>query len=625
MSYASSPEGLAALELAIATGLQQFTPPPVLSLSAWADEFAVLSREDSAQPGKFQTSSAEYQRGAMDAITDASVEKVVLMWASQTGKTRIQMNAIGYYSHHDPSPIMIIQFSLEEAEKFSKNRIAKMIRDTPVLKKLFKDPRARDSGNTLLNKEFPGGVLTIAGANSPAGLASKPIRILMPDEVDRYPESAGTEGDPVSLAEKRTTTFWNRKKLMASTPGIKKLSRIEKAFDLTDKCFYFVPCPHCAEMQALIWDSLKWGKDGKNKPLPQTCFYVCVNGCEIQEGAKYDMVRLGEWRATAESVDGKSRGFHLNGLYSPWMTWPELITEWLEAQGPQNTELLKTFVNTRLAETWELRGEGAEQSELEKRANEKYDDLIPEGALILTVGGDVQKDRIEITLIGWGLNDESWAIEHKIFQGDPSKQDVWDELDAYLLQTWQHQSGVQMRVVCAMIDSGGHHTKQVYAFTRKRELRKVYAIVGRAGMGRPMVSRGNRVGKEKTLLFTVGVDTAKELLYSRLRNADAGPGYCHFPERQCFDAEYFKQLTSEHMVTRTSENVTKIEWKKKYERNEALDCRVYSMAALEFLQPKWDAVAKNFQTQAEAAKKSKDKPNTQQKLARRGKSWVNNW
>jgi phage terminase large subunit GpA-like protein len=630
VTYISSPEGLAALDLAIATGLQQFTPPPVLSLSAWADEFAILSREDSAQPGKFQTSSAEYQRGAMDAITDAAVEKVVLMWASQTGKTRIQMNAIGYYSHHDPSPIMIIQFSLEEAEKFSKNRIAKMIRDTPALRKLFKDPRSRDSGNTLLNKEFPGGVLTIAGANSPAGLASKPIRILMPDEVDRYPESAGTEGDPVSLAEKRTTTFWNRKKIMASTPGIKGLSRIEKAFELTDKCFYYVPCPHCAEMQTLIWDRLKWSKSPKDKLLPESCFYVCVNGCEIKEGAKYDMVRLGQWRPTTESVDGKSRGFHLNALYSPWITWPEIITEWLEAQGPQNTETLKTFVNTRLAETWELRGQGAEQSELEKRKEAYTDDpdkdLVPAGALILTVGADVQGDRIEATLMAWGLNDESWAIDHKIFRGDPAKQEIWDELDSYLLQTWQHQSGVQMRVVAVMVDSGGHHTKQVYAFTRKREIRKVYSIKGVAGIGRPLVGRPNRVGKEKTLLFTVGVDTAKELLYSRLRNADPGPGYCHYPAKPCFDAEYFKQLTSEHMVTRTVENQTKIEWKKKYERNEALDCRVYAMAALELLQPKWDAVAKNFQIQVEAAKNPKDKTSQPQNTLNRSKScYVNSW
>jgi phage terminase large subunit GpA-like protein len=629
MTYVSSPEGLAALELAIATGLQQFTPPPVLSLSAWADEFAILSREDSAQPGKFQTSSAEYQRGAMDAITDPAIENIILKWASQTGKTRIQMNAIGYYSHHDPSPIMMIQFSLEEAEKFSKNRVAKMIRDTPVLRKLFKDPRARDSGNTLLNKEFPGGVLTLAGANSPAGLASKPIRILMPDEVDRYPASAGTEGDPVALAKKRTTTFWNRKNIEASTPGIKGLSRIDKDFENSDKRYFFVPCPHCAEMQVLVWDRLKWLKDAKNRPLPQTGFYVCVNGCEIQEGEKYDMVRQGKWRATAVSADGKTAGFHLNALYSPWTTWQELISEWLEAQGPQNTELLKTFVNTRLAETWELRGVGAEQSELEKRKEAYNDDpdkdLIPAGALILTVGADVQGDRIEATLMAWGLNDESWAIDHKIFRGDPAKQGVWDELDAYLLQTWQHQSGVQMRVVAVMVDSGGHHTKQVYAFTRKRELRKVYSIKGVAGIGRPLVGRPNRVGKEKTLLFTVGVDTAKELLYSRLRNAEPGPGYCHYPAKPCFDAEYFKQLTSEHMVTRTVENQTKIEWKKKYERNEPLDCRVYAMAALELLQPKWDAVAKNFQIQVEAAKKAKDKTQAVKKPTARRSGWVNSW
>ena len=627
MSYTSSELGLAALDSALRAGLQQFTPPPALSLSQWADQFAVLSREDSAQPGKFQTASAEYQRGAMDAITDAAIENIILMWCSQSGKTRIQMNAIGYYSQHDPSPIMMIQFSLEEAEKFSKNRIAKMIRDTPVLKRLFKDPRSRDSGNTLLNKEFPGGVLTLAGANSPAGLASKPIRILMPDEVDRYPASAGTEGDPINLAKKRTTTFWNRKNIMASTPGIKKLSRIERAFEDSDQRYFFVPCPHCAEFQRLDWARLTWAKDAKGRAIPQDCFYGCINGCEIRESSKFDMVRQGEWRATAVSIDGKTAGFHLNALYSPFISWSELISEWLEAQGPHNTELLKTFVNTRLAETWELKGEGAEQTELEKRANEQYRDLIPEGVLILTVGADVQKDRIEATLMGWGIKEESWAIEHRIFQGDPSKQEVWDEFDAYLLQTWQHVSGMQMRIVCAMIDSGGHHTKQVYAFTRRRELRKVYAIVGRAGLGRPLVGRPNRVGKEKTLLFSIGVDTAKELLYSRLKNTAPGPGYCHYPAKACFDGEYFKQLASEHLVTRLVDNVTKAEWKKKYDRNEALDCRVYAMAALDCLQPKWEAVAENFAKGVEAAKKAKEplKQKAQPKAPRRGSSWVNSW
>jgi len=624
VSYVSSPEGLSALDRAIGSGLKQFTPPPALSLSEWADRFAYLSRESSAQPGKFQTSTAEYQRGIMDAITDPAIETVVLMMAAQSGKTQIQLNAIGYFSHHDPSPIMNILASLEEAEKFSKNRIAKMIRDTPVLKRIFKDPRARDSGNTLLNKEFLGGVLTLAGANSPAGLASKPIRILIPDEVDRYPASAGTEGDPVNLARKRTTTFWNRKIIMASTPGIKLLSRIEQAFDQSDKRFFTVPCPQCGDFQKLEWSGLRWAKDASG-PKPHECFYVCRNGCEILEGAKYDMLRGGIWKATSKSVDGKTAGFQLNALYSPWLTWPELIVEWLEAQGPHNSELLKTFINTRLAETWELKGEGAEQTELEKRANEGYAELIPEGAMVLTVGADVQGDRIETTLIGWGLNDESWGIEHRVFRGDPAKSQVWEELDKYLLQTWQHESGVQMRVVSAMVDSGGHHTKQVYAFTRKRELRKVHACKGRGGLGIPLVGRPSRAGKEKALLFSIGVDTAKELIYSRLRNTEPGPGYCHYPKRDCFDSEYFKQLTSERMVTRIENNQTKIYWVKKYERNEALDCRVYATAALDFLQPNWPAIAKNFQKQVAAVKVQKDRPKNPQKPLISPPGFVNSW
>lgn len=366
MSFRSSAESIAALGRAIAKGLSFFKPPDPLTLSAWSDRYAYLPRETSALPGKFQTSTAEYQRGIMDAITDPLIETVVMMMGAQTGKTQIQLNTLGYFSHHDPSPMMFVMPTLDEAEMFSKNRVAKAIRDTPVLRDIYPDPKARDSGNTLLNKEFIGGVLSLVGANSPVGLASKPIRILVADEVDRYPESAGTEGDPVDLAEKRTTTFWNRKKVYASTPGIKKLSRIEQAYESSDQRRYFVPCPHCREMQILEWGRLIYQTEGEgDKKRPVSWSYVCVNGCDIEEKHKFEMIRRGEWRAMTKSRDGKTAGFHINALYSPLTDWKTLIVERIEAEF--SVERLKTFINTRLAETWEIRGEGADKTNLEKR------------------------------------------------------------------------------------------------------------------------------------------------------------------------------------------------------------------------------------------------------------------
>jgi phage terminase large subunit GpA-like protein len=599
--YVTSAEGWDYLGRSFRKAHRMFAPPPKLSLSEWSDRYAYIPKESGAFPGKFRTDFAEYQRGIQDAFTDPDVETVVMMMAAQTGKSQIQLNAIGYYAHWEPSPILCVQTSEREAEKFSKNRIAKMIRDTPVLRSLFPSPRSRDSGNTLLNKEFPGGVLIIAGANAPAGLASMPIRVLSLDEVDRWEDSAGTEGDPADIADKRTTTFWNRIKSMASTPGIKNLSRIERAMESSDKRRYYVPCPHCGEMQTLEWKRLKWEVDKVegSRPHVLSWFYVCLNGCVIEERAKHEMIRRGEWRATAESHDGKTAGFYLNALYSPVLDWVTIIREWLEAQ--TSLESMKVFVNTRLAETWEIRGTGANMSELEKRQRFNHE-LLPAGVLWLTAGVDTQDDRLECSVWGWGLDDERWSIEHKVFPGDPSLPDTdpaspWAALRVYLLEDWEHTAGVTMRIAAALVDSGGHHTERVYEFTRKHEMRRWHAIVGRAGIGRPLLSSGSRVGPYKTLLYTVGVDTAKEDLFTSLRVKNPGAGFTHFSH--ALDTEYFRQLTSEKLVKTTREFVTTMRWEKTSERNESLDCGVYARAAVSVRRPNFRKIARSLFRAAE--------------------------
>lgn len=606
--YLSTPTSLGALDDAIRQGMALLEPPPELTISEWSDLNARLPRESSAQPGQWITATAEYQRGLMDAISDPAIERIVVQWPAQTGKSATLLNVIGYFVHQDASPILMVQPTLETAENFSKDRIATMIRDTPVLTSLFGDPRTRDSGNTLLHKQFPGGFLALAGANSPAGLASRPIRIVLLDEVDKYEASAGTEGDPVKLAEARTTTFWNRKVILTSTPSIKGASRIERELEKSDMRKFFVCCPHCDEEQILEWENLKWPSPKNDKtltePRPDLCYYVCgASGCEITESDKPDMVRQGVWRATKKSIDGKTAGFQMNSLTSPWVSWEELIRKWLDAQG-SITEL-QTFVNASLAETWEVKGDRVEKEIFNDRKH-AYPAEAPEGVLLVTAGGDVQQDRIEMTAVGWGIGEESWALDHQVFQGDPSQSDVWAEVDQWLRREFTHESGVKLRIRCAMIDSAGHHTKQVYAFTKPRERRRIYACVGRAGK-KPMLNRPSRNNSAKALLYTVGVDTAKESFYARLKVEEEGPGFCHFPEAPQFDEEFFAQLTAEQQITTKKHGMDVRVWRKRRDRNEALDLRVYAMAALERMRANFPMLGKKVkQRVAERLQKQKE-------------------
>jgi len=615
-AFVTSTEGADALREAMIRAHGMYRPKPQLTLSQWADTYAFIPPEAGASPGKFYTDSAEYQRGMQDAITDPEIETIVLMMCSQSGKTQLQLNAVGYFSHYEPSPQLFVQASEGEAEKFSKNRVSKMIRVTPVLRKLFQDPRSRDSGNTLLNKEFPGGVLILAGANAPAGLASMPVRVLQMDEVDRYPDSAGTEGDPVDLADRRTTTFWNRIKILASTPGIKNLSRIEAAHEDSDQRKFFVPCPHCGTFQELTWKRLQYMLEPNvEKPRLLDFYYVCVEGCEIREQSKHEMVRRGEWRATAKSRNGKTAGFQLNALYPPWIEWKDLINEWLAAKS--SLERRKTFINTRLAETWEIRGTGADLHELEKRkASADYAERLPAGVLFLTAGVDTQDDRLEVSVIGWGMDEERWVIDHQVFRGDPALPETvngerndlspWAELQDYLLRTWEHELGVTMQVACALVDSAGHHTARVYEFTRKHEARRWFAIVGRGGIGRTLVSRGSEQGPDRAMLYTVGVDTAKEDIFTSFRITQEGAGSCHFSS--ALPPEYFRQVTSEQLVKVKRDFVTTLRWVKKGERNEALDCFVYARAAVAVLRPVYKSIQKALHKAAGVKKKVIDAP-----------------
>ena len=572
----------ARLRRAIAVSLK---PPPRLNVSDWADTYRQLSSESSAEAGKWSTSRAEYQRGMMNAVSDPDIENVVLMTAAQIGKTELINNVVGYHIHQDPAPMLVVQPTLEMAQTWSKDRLAPAIRDTPALSNKIKNPRSRDSGNTTLHKVFAGGHVTACGANSPSSLASRPCRIILCDEVDRYPVSAGTEGDPVGLAKRRSATFWNRKIILVSTPTEKGASRIEQAYDESDKRKYFVPCPDCGEHQVLAWSNVRWETD-----RPNTAEYTCEHcGSLWPDVKRFRAIRQGEWRATAEG-DGKTAGFHLSGLYSPWTPMADTVRDFLAAK--RDPMRLKTWVNTFLGETWEEQGDQIDEYDLIERREDWGKDL-PEEVLMLTAGIDVQDDRLEYEIVGWGRGEESWSIRYETLYGDPSTAELWMRLDTALGEIYNHPSHGEMVLRSACIDTGGHYTQQVYNYARQRAGRRVFAIKGVGGEGKPIVGRPTKNNIGKINLFPVGTDTAKELVYSRLKMKTPGEGYCHFPIER--GEEFFRMLTAEKKMTKYFKGRPRREWVKIRTRNEALDCRVYATAALAILNLNLETVYKRAQ------------------------------
>lgn len=580
---------MAVLERSLRDAMAVFRPPPRLTVSEWADKYRQLSREASSEPGQWRTARAEYQRAILDAVSDPLTHTVVVMSCAQVGKSEILLNGIGFHVAQDPAPILFLQPTVEMAETFAKDRIAPMIRDTPALTTKIAEPMSRSGGNTILHKQFPGGHLTLAGANSPASLASRPVRIVFADEVDRYPPSAGTEGDPVTLARARTKTFHNRKFCLTSTPTIKGVSRIEQAYEESDQRIYEVPCPHCATPQRMLWASVKW-----TPGHPDEAAYHCVEcGSAWSEPQRIAAIRKGAWvpRAPFRGV----AGFHLSELYSPWSRVGDMARACVEAKASRSQERIRAWINTTLGETWEQDGERVDDASIASRVESWGSE--PEGVLVRTAGVDVQDDRLEVEIVGWGRDEESWSLDYHVIFGDPSGPTLWADLDRYLLDH-------RLSAVC--VDSG-YHTQAVYKFCRERLRRRVYAIKGMAGPGRPVWPKRSSKGVAgKAVLFLVGVDAAKDQIFAHLKLKDAGPGYCHFPADR--DERYFSGLSSETVVTKYSKGFPVREYRKRSGvRNEPLDCRVYAYCALVSLNIRnWSAIARPKQKQDEAAPISND-------------------
>lgn len=560
-------------------------PPPSMTLSQWADTYRVLSAESNAAPGKWNTDNAPYQREIMDAIGDPHVRRVVIMSAAQIGKTAMLMNVLGYYMHYYPAPIMVMEPTIDMGQALSKDFLAPMIRDMPVLSALV-DTKSRYSGNTILKKNFPGGHVTIVGANSPVGLRMRPIKVLLADEVDGYPESAGTEGDPLLLAQKRQTTFWDKKTVVVSTPTIKGHSRIETEFLSSTMEEWTVPCPGCGQYQPLAWSGIKFDKEDLEKPILYQC-QLC--GREFGEYLWKRQGKKGKFQA--KNPGAEVRGFHLNTMASNFCGWKDVVEKHQLAIGALkqgDPEKMKTWVNTELGETWEEPGDRVDEDALVSR-RELYGAEVPEGVLVLTAGVDVQADRFEVEVVGWGVGKESWGIRYQKIFGDTMEDQVWRDLDQFLGLTFHRADGMALPISACCVDSG-YRSNQVYAFTVDKFDRHIFAIKGKGGQGVPYIKNPSTDNRVKAPLFTIGTDAGKDLIYQRLRLAQRGPNYCHFPleEEAGYDETYFKGLASEMKITRFRKGQMVVSWilrDNNYKRNEPLDLRNYATAALEIYNP----------------------------------------
>lgn len=563
-------------------------PPKPLTISSWAAEKRRLSREASAEPGRWNLDRAPYQRSIMDAISSPGLKRVVLMTSAQIGKTEMLLNTIGYYSEHDPSPIMVVNPTDAMAQAFSKDRLAPMIRDTECLKEIYGMAKSRDTANTILHKQFPGGHITMIGANAPTNLASRPIRILLLDEVDRYPASAGTEGDPVDLADKRTTTFWNRKVVLVSTPTEKGVSRIEKEYLKSSQEEWCVQCPYCGKYTPFKWDNLDF------KDMMMKCDH-----CEEKLSEDEWKEQPGMFVAQNPSVTD-IRGFHLNEMASPWKRWKDIKQAYLEAVKDKKETgsdyKLRTWVNTSLGEPYEVMGAKADLKDLINR-REKYTAELPKGVLLLTAAVDVQDDRLELEVCGWGAGYESWGITYEKLYGNLEKNFIWEELEAFLSKPFTFEDGQALNIACTFIDTGGHFTTQSYKWLKSMQQKKkmIFGIKGMGSNGIPLLHKKSTNNQYNVPILILGVNAGKETVLERLYITEYGSGYCHFPENidRGYDQKYMKGLTSEQRIVKDVKGKPTVCWvKRPGARNEPFDLRNYNTAAVEFLNPNFAVLAK---------------------------------
>lgn len=606
-----------------------FRPPENLLPSQWAEK-NIYVPVGNALPGLIRFDNAPYQREPLDMLANPDCRKVTLQWAAQTGKTNVVNCGIGYFIGKVPQSQIVMFPTQGDMSTWLETKLNAFVAACQVLQDRIAKPRGRQGVNNQRMKSYPGGFLMFSWSGSPNTMRGRSAPKVYCDEIDGY--EVTQEGDPVNLLWQRAATFGDNRLLLAtSTPTIKGISRIEKSFEEGDKRRYWVPCPHCKEFQHLKWGQVKWSKAEDGEHLPETAVYECEHcGQSINDGHKLAMLRQGQWRA--EKPFRGHASYHLNELYSPFRRFRDIVNSFLEKKASND---LQTFVNVSLAETWEEQGETVDTTGLMKRV-EVFPAPVPKGGLVLTAGIDMQTDRLEVELVAWGFGEESWSIDYKVLWGDPLHGDVWDDLDDYLGSTWQHESGHELPISAACLDTGGTsgYTQSAYDYVKRRAGRRVFAIKGVGGWGRPIVAAPSRKRsgpkQRKVDLFAVGSDEAKLVIARRLGIASAGPGYCHFPDTR--DPEWFSQLTAERLVTRYAKGFPIREWHKSRPRNEALDARVYALAALKILNPNFPKLAERLDkdtvplpknnSSESREKKNKESSSKATKLRRRQGGWM---
>ncbi len=575
-----------------------YLPPPELRVSEFSDAHIMVT-SGPLSGSRWQTSFAPYQRGILDAFHESGVEIVVVMGSSQWGKTACAVNVVAYHMAHDPCPIQVVEPTVDPmAKDFARNRLEPVIAATPVLNDVVSKKRAKDSSNTTLQKTFRGGSVTIGGANSASSLAARSTRLLVCDEIDRYPAELPGEGNTLAIALKRTTSYRSRRRILLLSSPTLAGAPIHSWYQRGDQRRYYVPCPSCDTMHPFEWANVRW-----HDADPSTARLHCP-ACDyaIDDAERVAILTRGEWRAESPArTDKRIVSFHMWEAYSPMSSLFEIVSGFLAARKAQKTgdaSEMHTWQNTTLGEPIEPnQGEGVEPHVLLLRREASTNveaDQLPAGVCCLTMGVDVQDDRLELLVYGWGPGEESWLVDRHVLPGDTSQPGPWEGLDGVLDAPYAHPFGPQLFIQSTCIDSGGHRTTTVYDYAHRKAVRRVYAIIGRDGQ-RPIVSSPSpkRWGRQERQvpLYTVGVDAAKSLFLSRLALVDKGPGFVHLPMTEWCDDELVAQLTSERLVMKWTKGIPEHLWKKIRARNEGLDCSVYALAALRLLNPRLGIMA----------------------------------
>lgn len=572
------------------------SPKPPLTVDEWSDQNRFLPEVAAHESGLWRTSRFPFLKKIMELLSPQNpAQQVVVMKGAQLGFTECSLNWMFYTIDYSPAPMLYVQKTLTDMEVFVKQRFDPSLEEMPDMKNKIGDAKkGKGSGDTAKIKLFPGGMIRFGGANSAASLRSMPIERLTLDEEDSYEQDIQQEGSPSKLAIRRTANFPNRKIYRLSTPTIKETSVIEPLFEGGTKERYYVPCPHCGHMDWIRWDNIKWENDD-----PKTAMLMCEGcGVLIEERYKTEMLAKGEWRAAEPNAPYHS--FHISSLYSPYgfYSWEQAVDEYLEAIHKKDNTLLKTFINTVLGETWSESGRIIKAGILESR-KEQYKSEIPDGVRILIGSADVQKDRIEAEIVGYDSNMESWGIEYAVFRGETEnpKGEIWKQLDQFFLRSWKSSNGAAYPIAIAAIDSG-YMTKVVYEYCRLRMHRNFFPVKGDEGWGHGYIDRPMRKNKYGVWPFRAFADEIKNKVYSYLQIDEPGPGYCHWPRKECYDTNYFKQLTSEYLDKKWVNGRYRLKWiLPQGRRNEALDIRMLNIAALNILNPQFDSIQASFNQQ----------------------------